>query len=406
MKKIRVRIAETARDGVQFKWTDFSGVDRQQSYEGRRTRNRIDEAKTALEDELNRRGLRLKWPDFVEKYRVLWLGTLEPKSQGKPNTMIRRFEETLLARGISPDVFEVADITTELVLSVREQMQGSIQRATLRSNMNALWSIINWGIDEGLLPEVRRPRERTRKSDRTEKTRAKGRSLTMEEIERMISAVKANPDVPGNRRKNETTVRKAGESAERVVRAIHAMRLIGLRLEDCHLFRFEPADGYHYPVNLDGRHPMIAIAPEQKSGEEELIPLTPPAVKWLRSLDETEGYVCRLQGKRGHHRTANRLGRIIASAGRAAGIIVKRTGGRGGSPKYASAHDLRRTFCTTWLDKLPVNKVQTLSRHADPQTLLRYYSDVPAERLAAELNSQSGGYLVDDEYASDPPSVK
>lgn len=246
MKKIRVRVIETDRDGVLFRWSDHSGKSCQQSYEGRRTRNKINEARTELEDELNRRGSRLKWPDFIDKYRTLWLNTLEPKSQGKPNTMINRFEAMLRDRGIDARRFEVADITTEMVLSVRQQESG--RRATVRSNMNCLWSIVNWGIDEGLLPEVHRPRERTRKSDRTSQSRAKGRALAMEEIERMIQEVQENPEVPGKRRKNEATVRKPGESAECVIRAIHAMRLIGLRLEDCHRFRFDPCEGYHYPV--------------------------------------------------------------------------------------------------------------------------------------------------------------
>lgn len=381
MRQIVVRVVETERDGVVFKWRDRAGRQCQRNYTGRNTRNRIDDAKRELEDSLNLRGVALQWSSFKQRFEKSYLPMLAPRAREKPRTMVKRFDEMLKRRGLAN--LACSDITGEMLLEIREQMmEAGLARATIRSNMNTLWAIVHWGIDAELLPEIRRPRERKQKGDRIS---ARGRSLTMEEIERMIQAIEDNPEFVNG--KGETVrVRAAEENSDRIIRAIHGMRLIGLRLEDAHLFRWDPRPGYHYPINLDGRMPRIAISPEQKSGDAEEIPLTPAAAQWLRSLEHDSEYVCRAIGAKGEHRTANRMGRVIANAGRACRIMTKPTGGRGGGPKYASAHDLRRTFVNSVLPGLTLSEAQVLSRHKDKQTLLTYYADSKIEALAEKLS--------------------
>ena len=130
------------------------------------------------------------------------------------------------------------------------------------------------------------------------------------------------------------------------------------------------------------------LCDEQKNGKTKTVPLTPPAVAWLRSIQQTEGYLCRLPARDGGHmETTHRLSRIISNAGKAARVLVKADGGPRGKPKYASAHDLRRTFVTFWLSRLTIAEVRKLSRHSSVETLLRYYTDSSDAALALRLRS-------------------
>lgn len=405
-KKIKVRFVDHKRDGPIFKWSDHGGTDHQETYHGKRTRNAIDERKAELTEQLNRTGSAVRWSNFEERYKRSHLRHLERRSRGKPTTMLKRMR-TLFAEREMGDPFG-SELTLELILSIEETMQDEgMATATIASNMASLWAALNWGADFELLPRLHRPRNRTNKKKRKAK-KAKGRPLEPLEIESMFDAVWNNEIVDASKVRSDGTVAKRGlvrshdEDACAVIRAMQAMRHLGLRLEDCHLFRWTPAIGCHFPVDLDGGMPMLSLCAEQKSGEQQVVPLTQPAIEWLQSLDRHKGWVCRLSGAKGEHATTCRLGRIIANAGRAADVMVKSTGGRGGKPKYASGHDLRRTFATHWLSRLTIKEVQILTRHADVQTLLNYYSDATEEALAVKLKTMASGGLLGDSGDSIP----
>jgi integrase len=386
LKKIRVRVVETKRDGVLFKWTDAAGVGRQESYEGRETRNKIEEARLEIEERINRTGSRLRWSKFWERYERRWLRKLSEQSQSKPQSVNRRFVELLKTQGLGD--IECAELSEDLVQELREVMEDEgLAEASISSNMATLWAALNWGADMQLLPRLHRPRNRRVKGDAAVTSKAKGRPLTLEEIERMIDKIKTNTQI-GERGGKPVLVRRPDEGAEQVINAIHAMRLMGLRLDDCHRLRWGVSDVDHY-LKLDTRTPCVCLCSAQKSGREQELPLIPDAVTWLRTLSQADGYVCRLGGTKGQHKTPNRLGRIIANAGRAAGVVVKATGGKGGKPKYASAHDLRRTFVKSLLKLLDGNlhEAKILSRHASIQTLLDYYADDDTATLATKLRS-------------------
>ncbi|MEL6109314.1 MAG: hypothetical protein AAFU85_25180 [Planctomycetota bacterium] len=243
MRTIRVRVVESARDGVLFKWTDYENAPRQLTYEGRRTRNLIDKARTELEERLNRPGAARRWADFEERFLSSFLRGMTPKGQGKPKTMVRRFREQLASFG--DENMECSAINEETVLSVKERMEDEgLKPMTIRTNMGALWSVLNWGADNHLLPRLHRPREFAR-GDRKGKSKAKGRAFVLEEVERMVSAVKENPVVRPDLTPALQRVRKIEESAELAIRAIHVCRLTGMRSDDMHGFRWDPCPGFH-----------------------------------------------------------------------------------------------------------------------------------------------------------------
>ena len=53
--------------------------------------------------------------------------------------------------------------------------------------------------------------------------------------------------------------------------------------------------------------------------------------------------------------------------------------------KYASCHDLRRSFANRWAPKVKLATLQLLMRHASIQTTMDYYVELDADELAEEL---------------------
>ncbi len=58
--------------------------------------------------------------------------------------------------------------------------------------------------------------------------------------------------------------------------------------------------------------------------------------------------------------------------------------------KFASAHDLRRSFGTRWAKRVMPAVLQKLMRHSAIETTLRYYADLDVDDLAADLWREYG----------------
>jgi len=368
-------MVKTTRDGYVMKWRDAAGTDRQRRCGGKTQRARETERKR-LESDLNSRSLELSWNAFWSHIESDHLSDLSRKHRTKCKTMFDRLAAAAKVKGI-PDL-RCIEICPALILEVETRMRKSgIERATIDSNMASLWSMITWGQDYGLIPEFRRPRKRKGKKSK-QTTKAKGRSLAGEEIERLKVAIPA--------------CCRSTEPAQPFIDAIDAMRLIGMRLSEVWMFSWEPRDGAHHPVRLHTSNASIEFSSEQKSGKSQQVPLTNEAIEWLRELEKNrdmDTWVCRTRGTRGPHKTCDRLGRVISAAGKLARIVVKRWDKPDGSKiKYASSHDLRRTFATNLHRDLTISERVKMTRHADAQTLLDHYEDAPTPILVAKLRGE------------------
>ena len=100
----------------------------------------------------------------------------------------------------------------------------------------------------------------------------------------------------------------------------------------------------------------------------------------------------------GHQITPKRIGRTITAIGKKAGAVVNRTKKKviavvEGKKrvverkvvKYASAHDLRRSFGTRWAPRVKPATLQLLMRHQDIATTLAFYVAQDADDVADEL---------------------
>ena len=66
---------------------------------------------------------------------------------------------------------------------------------------------------------------------------------------------------------------------------------------------------------------------------------------------------------------------MIGRIGEASGIDVK-------AGKHPTAHDLRRSFCFRWAQKVLPQQLRTLARHASVTTTLEYYAEADAGMTA------------------------
>lgn len=369
---IKVRIVRTSRDGWILKWKDGFGKTKQARCVGTTQRKRESE-RLAKEAALNNRAAELSWNEFWTKYH---LGHLVRKRRSKKHVAKCKTMHKRLAEAANAADFRCSDIGKALLLDVETNMAGSgVEESTITSAMNTLWSMIGWGQDHDLIPDFRRPRRRSGKSEK-QITKSKGRALATEEVERLIAAI--------------PLCCKPFEPSQPFIDAVNAARYIGMRLSELWDFSWEPSDDAHYPIRLNTPNAVIEFSNVQKSGISSTVPLTNEAIKWLRECSERRTnetkWVCRTSGKRGPHQTPNRLARVISEAGRKAGIVVKRWDkGTKKKTKCATLHDLRRTFATNLQRDLTISEKVRLTRHADAQTLLNHYEDVSTPELIAKL---------------------
>jgi len=187
--------------------------------------------------------------------------------------------------------------------------------------------------------------------------------------------------------------------------------LSGLRLEESLALSWDADSGFS--IDLGGRHPRFRIARDaQKSGKDQILPATPDFAEWLLQTppDERHGQVFRLLGlQSGQPITPKRVSRLVTKIGKKAGVVVNRemkwirertieekTGKPTGPPrlverevvKYASAHDLRRSFGTRWAKRVMPATLKLLMRHSSVDTTMRYYVEMDADDVAADLWTQ------------------
>jgi integrase len=199
---------------------------------------------------------------------------------------------------------------------------------------------------------------------------AKGRPITTEEYERLILA----------------TVKVRPHDAPAWERILTGLWLSGLRLGEGLIFSWEP--DAPFAVDLSGRFPCFRIeARAQKGRRDERLPMTPDFAEWLLQTPETErvGRVFGMPSLRdGQPIGSARVGAILERIGKKAGVVVNRDP-QTGKVKFASAHDLRRSFGTRWASRVRTPVLMRLLRHRNIATTMRYYVSLEADEVGAEL---------------------
>jgi integrase len=185
-------------------------------------------------------------------------------------------------------------------------------------------------------------------------------------------------------------------------RLIVGLWLSGLRLGEAIALSWD--DDAPLAVDLSGKYPALQIARRaQKSRKAERWPLPPDFAEWLLQTpqDDRHGRVFKLFSLRDHQPLALcKVGKVISRTGEAAHIVVAKDPDTG-EVKYASAHDLRRSFGTRWARKVMPATLQRLMRHASINTTMKYYVQIGADDVAAELwaKHEPGGNTLGNNHA-------
>jgi len=221
----------------------------------------------------------------------------------------------------------------------------------------------------------------------------RGRPVTAEEFERILA-------------KAEDVVGAAHAAGWRHL--IRGLYLSGLRRREALALAWDREDTlhvYHGPETrhtLAGRRPMLAILAEGEKGRRDrLLPMTPDFVAFLRQTPPLEraGHVFNPTTQRGraHEDTVSQYVRKMAElAGVTTGLD------RRGRRRWATAHDLRRSFGDRWAARVMPVVLKELMRHESIETTERYYYGQSAERTAAAVYAAHEAALA--EALDSPPA--
>jgi len=114
--------------------------------------------------------------------------------------------------------------------------------------------------------------------------------------------------------------------------------------------------------------------------------MAPEFAEFLAQTPEEQrmGPVFEPRGYRGDRPRQDWISKVGAKIGEAAEIVVE-TDPTTGKRKYASPHDLRRSFGVRWSLRVLPQQLRELMRHESIETTLKYYVGQDAERTAEEL---------------------
>ena len=313
-EEIRVTVIRYGdRANLVLAYTDPVSGKRQTKSAGTSNEKAAWKAAAAWEDELRAGPLcppsKVTWADFRKRYEDEHLTTLAPETVQKAGYALDRVE-----RYLNPD--RLCKLTAGALSTFQTKLRDTgAKDTTVAGVLRHVKAALSWGVSVGMLAKV--PKINMPKKAKGRKM--KGGALVGEQFDRMIAAV---PKVRSH-------------DAPDWTRYLTGLWLSGLRLEESVALSWD-ADA-PFAVDLSGRRPRFKIKGEaQKSGQDELLPMTPDFAELLLRTPEGErhGRVFRLNhARRGTPLAPMAVGKLVTRIGKKARIVVNSADG-----KTASAH--------------------------------------------------------------------
>jgi integrase len=350
------------RDVFTLRWNDpRTGRRKQKSCEAK---NRKDAYKAAgaLADELAKNGGSLAgeskerptWDAFCTRYRENYLVHTSATNRAKWSKVASEVDVEFAERRIKMPM--LADITAEFLECVESRMHALGNAAsTVKSKMDTLQSGLNWAVSLNLLDPLNTRRERGRVEQVESEMR--GRPLTGEELDRLLLQPKAITKIAGQ-----------AVGWEHLIRGLY---LSGLRISEA-LGLHESRRDCHRPIGLNSSRPAIAFLSSQKNRRDQVVAITPDFAEFLRATKPIDGWYFNPSGPKGRYRTAGSVSHLISEMGAKAKIVVE-AGKTPEDARFATAHDLRRTFAQRWASRVMPPILQHLMRHASFDTTKKFY---------------------------------
>jgi len=303
------------------------------------------------------------WEDFRERFEAEKLPSLASRTGDTYRVALNQVERHLRPKRLS-DVK-----AAKLSLFQAKLRETGIREATIAKHLRHVKGALSWAKAVGLIGET--PRIVMPRRGRHAKL-MRGRPIGAEEFERMIA-------------KTVSVVGVAAAPSWQFY--LKGVWWSGLRLK-------ESLDLYwdrHDRLSIDdaGQWPMLRIpAHLEKGNKDRMLPMAPEFARLLEhvAVEDRTGRVFKVIGLRGEviEGRADWIGKVCCRIGRAAGIKVDQDA-ETGKVKYASLHDLRRSFGERWSKRLMPQELKELMRHESIETTMAYYVGRNAERTAAVL---------------------
>jgi integrase len=334
-----------------------------------RTTRRREAERTAVKWEAEVRAGRgssritISWEAFRDRYEDEVIPGLAVNTGNLLTTTFNAIERILMPKRLS-------DLTADRLSHFQAKLrEGGLAEPSIRTYLAHLVSSLKWAATVGLIPtvpKVQRPK-RVKKSKMM-----KGRPITGEEFDRLLAKT---IDVVGI------------ERAESWKYLLRGLWLSGLRISEAVQLYWDRDDRLR--AELGTRRPMLIIPGELEKGHKDrLLPMAPEFAQFLIATPEAnrKGRIFRPLQRYGKDReyTGKAVARVISKIGQSTGIKVHQNV-RTGKIKYASAHDLRRSFGERWARKVMPQVLQELMRHESIETTLKYYVGRNAELTADVL---------------------
>ncbi|MBN1854003.1 MAG: site-specific integrase [Pirellulales bacterium] len=308
------------------------------------------------------------WEEFKEAYLLDYVSGLSKSSLSIILVTFKHIERILKPTMLS-------DLTGASIATwqARLRAEAGLAEATIGVHSRHLKASLRWAARKKYIdacPDIDMPRK-AKKGGKM----MKGRPITGEEFDRMLLAT---PKVVGD------------DAAPSWQRFLKGLWLCGLRLAEAVALSWDSDD----PVSIDltGRHPVFRFRQSgHKAGTDTLCPITPDFAEFLMDVPEEyrHGRVFKLQAHSGSRAPMDKdwVGKVLVHIGKAAGVVVDRGTQSNGKPhvKYASAHDLRRSYGARWARKVMPPALMQLMRHESIETTMKFYVGRNAQDVADQL---------------------
>ena len=331
--------------------------------------------------------IKTKWSVFTEAYESAVATSLRDRTMSSIAVAFNAVEKHM-----KPDT--LMRITPQWVTRFQQRLLNSgCAPATVESYCRHLRAALNWAKDQGWLSTV--PKFPKLKNARSAK-QMKGRPVTGEEFERMLTAVDLEFPIDDGWKPDRKT--RMAERRNSIKFLLSGLWLSGLRLGEALSLTWDQwADGIR--VDLSGQYAKLLIPAEgEKGGRDRVYPVTPDFAEFLQSVpeDEREGFVFKPMLAKGLCRRLDSVSKAICRIGERAGIKVDE---KGGEPVWASAHDLRRAFGARWSRLVNSMVLKELMRHASVTTTEKYYVGIQSDETSALLAGLMANSPAEGEYS-------
>lgn len=319
----------------------------------------------------------LSWKTFTERYLAEHMASASQAYIGKVIAVFNSIELILQPKHVGElTSSKISYFASEMLKGrgnwigpKKTRVERPRSKATIKSNLATIRTALRWAEAIGLITKAPKIAINNRDGDK-----AKGRPITREEFEHMLDVA---PKI-------------AGSITTELKRLMDLAWYTGMRLQELTMLSWDNYGTIH--IDWSGKYPVVVFPSKfNKNRKDQTVPLTPEAAEWLSQTPKNQrvGLVAGIPNrlKPGTNLLPHHIGKLVAQIGKRANVKVSSPEDR---IRFASLHDLRRSFGDRWSQKVMPNVLCQLMRHSSIETTQKFYLNRNSQVTAAMLWQQHG----------------